>query len=179
VVDPTTIAVDLAKSVFEVAVSSEPGRVCLRKRLTRGQMAAFFASRPPSTVLMEACGTAHFWGRRHSRLGHTCWMFCSTRRSSPVPVKDVWQQAMAGLHRIRSGWIATRTARLNTVTIAFATPPQISINRANPTTPPATPALPLVAWRSPETHVRPLVDSLDADSNCNRGAGHRVRVMRI
>ena len=60
---PTTIAVDLAKSVFEVAVSIEPGRVCQRRRLTRNQMASFFANRPPATVLMEACGTAHFWGR--------------------------------------------------------------------------------------------------------------------
>ena len=137
---PTTIAVDLAKSVFEVAVSSEPGRVCLRKRLSRGQMAAFFVSRPPSTVLMEACGTAHFWGRRLSRLGHRVLLLpaqhvCRYRlrektdaadalalleahrneKIVPVPVKDVWQQAMAGLHRIRCGWIATRTARLNSV----------------------------------------------------------------
>jgi hypothetical protein len=29
-----TIAVDLAKAVFEIAVSKSPGRVCLRKRLT-------------------------------------------------------------------------------------------------------------------------------------------------
>ena len=60
---PTTIAVDLAKSVFEVAVSKEPGRVCQRRRLTRSQMAAFFVNRPAATVLMESCGTAHFWGR--------------------------------------------------------------------------------------------------------------------
>ena len=67
---PTTIAVDLAKSVFEVAVSKDPGRVCQRRRLTRGQMAAFFANRPAAMVLMEACGTAHFWGRLLRGFGH-------------------------------------------------------------------------------------------------------------
>src|SRR6266545_3769794 len=60
---PTTIAVDLAKSVFEVSISREPGRVCQRKRLTRGQFARFLALQPSATVLMEACGTAHYWAR--------------------------------------------------------------------------------------------------------------------
>jgi len=137
---PTTIAVDLAKSVFEVAVSTEPGRVCQRRRLTRGQMASFFANRPPATVLMEACGTAHFWGRQIASFGHRVLLLpaqhvCRYRlrdktdaadalalleahrneKIVPVPVKDPAQQAISSLHRIRSGWIATRTARLNAV----------------------------------------------------------------
>jgi hypothetical protein len=37
----TTIAVDLAKSVFEVAVSERPGRVTERRRLSREQFARF------------------------------------------------------------------------------------------------------------------------------------------
>jgi hypothetical protein len=41
-----TIAVDLAKSVFEIAISKEPGRVRQRRRLTRSQMARL-QSRPP------------------------------------------------------------------------------------------------------------------------------------
>ena len=137
---PTTIAVDLAKSVFEVAVSHEPGRVSQQRRLTRSQMAGFFANRPPATVLMEACGTAHYWGRLLRRFGHRVLLLpaqhvCRYRlrdktdaadtlalleahrnqKIVPVPVKELPQQAIAALHRIRSGWIATRTARLNTV----------------------------------------------------------------
>ena len=137
---PTTIAVDLAKSVFEVAVSKEPGRVCQRKRLSRGQMAAFFANRPAATVLMEACGTAHYWARLARGFGHRVLLLpaqhvCRYRLRDktdaadtlalleahrnetilPVPVKDLPQQAIGALHRIRSGWLATRTARLNTV----------------------------------------------------------------
>ena len=33
----------------------------------------------------------------------------------PVPVKSETQQALAALHRLRSAWVATRTARLNTL----------------------------------------------------------------
>ncbi|MFN8643241.1 MAG: hypothetical protein U0802_16870 [Candidatus Binatia bacterium] len=59
-----TIAVDLAKSVFEVACSDRPGRVRARHRFTRAQFAHFVATAAPATLVMEACGTAHYWGRR-------------------------------------------------------------------------------------------------------------------
>ena len=66
----TTIAVDLAKSVFEIAVSERPGKVSDRHRLSRAQFARFWANRESSVVLLEACGSAHFWGRRLLELGH-------------------------------------------------------------------------------------------------------------
>ena len=66
----TTIAVDLAKSVFQVAVSHHPGRVDEEHRLSRARLLAFFADRPAATVLLEACGSAHYWGRAIERLGH-------------------------------------------------------------------------------------------------------------
>ena len=53
----TTIAVDLSKSVFEVAVARDSGRVCERRRLSRSQMTRFFAERQRATVLLEACGS--------------------------------------------------------------------------------------------------------------------------
>ena len=68
--NPVTIAVDLAKSVFEVAVSSEPGRVSERRRLPRSGFLRFFANRPRSTVLLEACGSAHYWAREIRSCGH-------------------------------------------------------------------------------------------------------------
>ena len=59
----TTIAVDLAKSVFEVAVSDRPGRVGEQQRLNRQAFLPFVAQRQPARVLLEACGTAHYWAR--------------------------------------------------------------------------------------------------------------------
>src|SRR4249920_270071 len=66
----TVVAVDVAKAVFELAVSEEPGRVKLHRRLSRGEVEVFFAQAPQSTVVMEACGSAHHWGRRLESLGH-------------------------------------------------------------------------------------------------------------
>ena len=136
----TTIAVDLAKSVFEIAVSKQPGRVHERHRLSRAAFLAFFASRQPATVLMEACGSAHHWGRQLRGLGHRV-LLLPPHRTRPyvtgnktdrsdakglleaqrneqiraVPVKSLDQQALSALHRLRSAWLAARASRINTV----------------------------------------------------------------
>ena len=55
----TTIAVDLAKAVFEVAISEHPGQVHERQRLSRERFPRWLAEQPPATILMEACGSAH------------------------------------------------------------------------------------------------------------------------
>jgi transposase len=136
----TTIAVDLAKSVFEVAVSERPGRVSRRHRLTRQSFARFLAEEAPSTIVMEACGTAHHWGRAARARGHDVRLLPprevaryrrgnKTDRSDakalleadrnedlhPVAIKSVDQQVLVSLHRLRSAWVTTRTARLNTL----------------------------------------------------------------
>src|SRR5438552_16286955 len=59
----TTIAVDVAKSVFEVAVSEYPGQVRERHRLSRGRFSRFLAEHPPATAVLVACGSAHHWAR--------------------------------------------------------------------------------------------------------------------
>ena len=69
--DATTVAVDLAKDVFEVATANRAGRIIERKRLTRRQFEAFIDTLPFGTrVVMEACGTAHYWGRRCQAQGN-------------------------------------------------------------------------------------------------------------
>ena len=121
----TTIAVDLAKSVFEIAVSSRPGRVCERHRLSRAKFLEFFAAHRPATVLMEACGSAHHWARQIRGLGHQV-LLLPPHRTRPyvtgnktdrsdakglleahrneqiqaVPVKSIDQQALSALHRL-------------------------------------------------------------------------------
>jgi transposase len=54
------IAVDLAKDVFEVAVSASAGRITERRRLSRLQFERFWSQREPCSVVMEACASAHF-----------------------------------------------------------------------------------------------------------------------
>lgn len=136
----TTIAVDVAKSVFEVALSRRPGRVEQRYRFSRKRFARFLAEQAPATVIMEACGTAHYWGREAMARGHEVRLLPprdvhryrkgnKTDRADtkaileahrneelrPVPVKSIDQHALAGLHRMRSTWVAARTSRLNTL----------------------------------------------------------------
>ena len=136
----TTISVDVAKSVFELAVSDRPGHVRSTHRLPRSRFLSFFAGRTPARVVMEACGSAYFWARRIQELGHEVVLLPphavrpyvprnKTDRADakgllealrndaihPVPLKTEEQQTLAALHRLRSRWLATRTSRINTV----------------------------------------------------------------
>jgi transposase len=137
--DATTVAVDLAKDVFEVATANRAGRILERKRLTRRQFEVCVDALPAGTsVVMEGCGTAHDWGRRCQARGHHVQLLPVqyvkpyVRRNKtdrmdtealleaarcagiqPVPVKTPEQQALQALHRVRTQWQQTRTARIN------------------------------------------------------------------
>lgn len=134
----TTVAVDLAKSVFQLAVANDQWRIVETQRLTRVQFERWFANRAVTLVIMEACGSAHHWARWLNGLGIEVRLLpaqyvrayvrrnktdacdaaalleaarCSDLR--PERVKSVDQQALQGLHRIRSLWMGTRTSRIN------------------------------------------------------------------
>ncbi|MEW9855257.1 IS110 family transposase [Novosphingobium sp. M1R2S20] len=64
------IGVDLAKSVFQLHGASMTGQPTFRKKLSRQGFAEFMAKQPPTIVVMEACGSAHYWAREMSRRGH-------------------------------------------------------------------------------------------------------------
>lgn len=138
--DATTVAVDLAKTVFEVAVANRHWHIVSRHRFNRRQFTHLLATFAPTHVVMEACGTAHYWGRCARRHGHTVTLLPPAyvrpyvRRNKTdrtdaealleavrsgqipaVPVKTVAQQTLVGLHRIRDQWMTTRTARINAV----------------------------------------------------------------
>ena len=134
----TTVAVDLAKSVFQLAVADASWRVIETHRLTRTQFERWFANREVGLVVMESCGSAHHWARWLNTLGiqarllpaqhvrayvkrnktdaaDAAALLEAARASDirPVRVKSVEQQALQGLHRIRSLWMGTRTSRIN------------------------------------------------------------------
>ena len=84
----TTVAVDLSMTVFEIGIADRQWRVGERRRLNRRQFARFLADQPVSHIVMEACGTAHHWGRVAQSRGH---------RVTLLPVRYVkpysaWQQ---------------------------------------------------------------------------------------
>lgn len=65
----TIIGVDLAKRVFQVHGAATDGQVVFRKKLTRPQFEKFIKDQPRCIVAMEACATAHHWGRVLGALG--------------------------------------------------------------------------------------------------------------
>ncbi len=60
---------DLAKSVFQLAVADGSWRVVESHRLTRTQFERWFANRAVGLVVIEACGSAHHWARWLNGLG--------------------------------------------------------------------------------------------------------------
>ena len=138
--DATTVAVDLAKTVFELAIANAQWRIVSRQRLNRKQFTRLLADTPATHVVMDACGMAHYWGRVAQQHGHRvtlvppAYVRPYVRRNKTdradaeaileavrsgempsVPVKRVEQQALVAVHRVRAQWMTTRTARINTL----------------------------------------------------------------
>jgi transposase len=136
----TTVGLDLAKSVFQVHGVDERGKEVLRKTLKRAEVVSFFAKLVPCLIGMEACGSAHFWARKLSELGHTVKLmapqfvkpYVKTNKNDArdaeaiceavsrpnmrfVPIKTVDQQALLALHRARQGFVSARTAQANQI----------------------------------------------------------------
>ena len=136
----TTVGIDLAKNVFQVHGLNEHGKTVLRKQLKRDQVAVFFANLPQSLVGMEACGSAHHWARKLRGLGHDVRLmapqfvkpYVKTNKNDVadaeaiceavgrpnmrfVPIKNIEQQAVLALHRVRQGFVKARTAQANQI----------------------------------------------------------------
>lgn len=56
------IGLDLAKNIFQAHGAGADGSVIFRRKLSRDQR--------PCVVAMEACASAHHWGRVIGALGH-------------------------------------------------------------------------------------------------------------
>ena len=136
----TAVGIDLAKNVFQVHAVDARGKVVLRKQLRRAQVAGFFSNMPPCLIGMEACASAHHWGRTFERFGHTVRLMASqfvkpyvkTNKNDVadaeaiceavgrhsmrfVPIKSVEQQAIVSVHRVRQGFVKARTAQANQI----------------------------------------------------------------
>src|SRR4051794_21972256 len=100
--DATTVAIDLAKDVFQVALANRAGRILDRQRFTRRQFERFVDTLAEGTaVIMETCGTSHYWGRRMQarslqvRLLPMQYGRPYVRRTAPIPTRS-WKPRAAG-----------------------------------------------------------------------------------
>lgn len=136
----TTIGIDLAKNVFQLHGVDARGKTVIKKQLKRDQMAAFFSNLPPCLIGMEACASAHHWGRKLQEMGHTVKLMApqfvkpyvksnkndaadaeaiceAVARPSMrfVPLKNTDQQSILAVHRARQGFVKARTAQANQI----------------------------------------------------------------
>ena len=134
----SVVGIDLAKSVLHLVGMDERGKILLRKRLTRGEVLPFMAQLPRVLVGMEACGGAHYWARQLREQGHEVKLMAPqyvkpyvktnkndlrdaeaiaeavTRPSRRfVPIKNIEQQDLQALHRVRERLMGARTALVN------------------------------------------------------------------
>ena len=136
----SVVGIDLAKSIFHLVGMDEHGKIILRKRLARGEVMPFMAKLPRVLVGMEACGGAHYWARQLRTQGHEVKLMAPqyvkpyvktnkndlrdaeaiaeavTRPSMRfVPIKNVAQQDLQALHRVRERLMGARTALINEI----------------------------------------------------------------
>jgi transposase len=134
----TSVGLDLAKHVFHVHAVDADGRVVVARALRRREVMSFFASLPPTLVGMEACGSAHHWGRELIALGHDVKLippayvkpFVRRQKNDAndaaaihetlwrpglrfVRVRSVANQAVLMQHKAREMLVAQRTQLLN------------------------------------------------------------------
>jgi transposase len=135
----TTIGIDLAKNIFQVHGVTETGDIAFNKPLRRTQMLPFFAKLEPCLIGMEACSSAHYWGRELTDLGHEVKLmppayvkpYVKRGKSDAVDaeaiceavtrptmrfveIKSAEQQAILCQHRAREVMVGQRTQLSNT-----------------------------------------------------------------
>jgi transposase len=136
----TTVGIDLAKTVFQLHGVDARGHLVLSRRVRRHQLLDVVTRLSPCVIGMEACASAHYWGRAFEKVGHTVRLispkyakpYVKTNKNDSrdaeaiceavsrptmrfVPIKTVEQTDLQALHRSRSLVIKTRTALINQI----------------------------------------------------------------
>ena len=136
----TTIGIDLAKNSFSVYGVNAKGAPVLHRTLSRANVVNFFAHLPSCLVGMEACASSEYWARVIESLGHEvrrihpryvkayllgakndandAAAICEAVQRPKmrfVPHKSSEQIDIQCVHRIRQGFVRSRTALVNQI----------------------------------------------------------------
>ena len=134
------LGIDIAKNTFQLHGADNSGKTVHKKRLPRRELAAHVANLPACTIVMESCGGANYWARVFQRSGHTVKLispqfvkpFVKTNKNDAndaqaiveaasrpsmhfLPIKQVEQQDIQSIHRIRTRIVKNRTALINEI----------------------------------------------------------------
>ena len=138
--DIKVLGIDLAKDVFQLHGVDARGKRVLKKRIERCKLPEYIGNLTSCTIAMEACGGSNYWARVFQRNGHIVKLispqfvkpFVKTNKNDAndaeaiveaasrpsmhfVSVKQVQQQDIQSLHRVRSRIIKNRTALINEI----------------------------------------------------------------
>lgn len=134
------IGLDIAKSVFQVHGSDAEGRPAARRKLRREEVEPYFGRLAPCVIGIEACPSAHYWGRLLRSMGHEVRLlpaqyvrpYVKTNKHDAadaeaiceamtrptmrfVPLKEEAQQEVLVIHRVRELLIRQRTQIINAI----------------------------------------------------------------
>ncbi len=131
------LAIDLGKQSFHIHGITDDGEV-ISKKVSRAKLEAAVLELAPERLAMEACASAHHWGRRFEAMGYPVRLihprfvmpFVKGSKNDAVdaeaiheaalrptmrfvPVKTTEQQDLQMLHRTRDRLITQRTGLIN------------------------------------------------------------------
>jgi transposase len=134
------LGIDLAKRVFQLHGVDGHGRALVSKRVSRAKLVEVVVQLAPRVVAIEACGGAHYWGRRFRDLGlevrllHAKFVrpFVNSAKNDArdaeaiceaalrptmrfVPLKSQEQLDIQARHRVREQLVRWRTRLINQV----------------------------------------------------------------
>ena len=134
------LGIDLAKRSFQLHGVDGDGHKMVGKKLSRPKLKEYLVTLRPCVVAMEACGSAHHWARLLRSYGHEVRLIApqfvkpyvksnkndaadaegiceAAQRPSMrfVAVKEVGQQDIQAIHRMRSLAVDRRTAQSNQI----------------------------------------------------------------
>jgi transposase len=137
----TTVGIDLAKEVITVYAQDAHGQNVLSRNFRFKELSEWLVQLPEGCLIgMEACSTAHYWGRRMQAMGLQPRLMAAEfvqafRKSKSakndhndaeaiaiavrqptmrfVAIKHEAQLSRLAWHRVREGWKAERTAHIN------------------------------------------------------------------
>lgn len=134
------VGIDLAKNVFQICALNRANKVIFNRSVTRARLMHEIRQLPQTVIAMEACSTAHYWGRKCAELGHEVRLlpaqhvraFVRNGKSDAkdalaiceaaerpdihlVPIKSTEQLDLQVLHRARQRYVQMRTALANQI----------------------------------------------------------------
>jgi transposase len=134
----TTLGIDLAKNIFQLHGVNKEGAAVLTKKISRQKLPEFIIQLKPCLIGMEACGGSNYWGRKFLAMGHDVRLispqfvkpYVKSNKNDAVDaeaiceavarpnmryvaIKNVEQQDIQSIHRIRARFVKERTALAN------------------------------------------------------------------